>query len=152
MVSVDVVLCLAVVWLARVLRHLWSVAWRSIDHQMEAFFSSRKLRDIMFRVRPTDMLLHRSVSFLLMLGTIVSDADSVIWLGEPLIDPNDDESSLARGAGQLTPMQRFLQLEPSWLRNGQTTSLFESVIENDPMRDDLGGIVKTPPCAGYRYR
>lgn len=45
-------------------------------------------------------------------------------------------------------MQRFLQAEPSWLRNGQTTSLLESVIEKDEVRaDDLGGILETPPCA-----
>lgn len=52
--------------------------------------------------------------------------------------------------GFLTPMQRFRQLEPSWLRNGQTTSLFESVIEKDEVREDLGGILEsqTPPCAG----
>jgi hypothetical protein len=50
--------------------------------------------------------------------------------------------------GLLTPMHRFLQLEPSWLRKGQTTSLFESVIEKDEVRaDDLGGILETPPCA-----
>ena len=44
-------------------------------------------------------------------------------------------------------MQRFRQLEPSWLRNGQTTSLLESVIEKEDVRDDLGGILYTPPCA-----
>jgi hypothetical protein len=45
-------------------------------------------------------------------------------------------------------MQRFLQLEPSWLRKGQTTSLLESVIEKDEVRaEDLGGILETPPCA-----
>jgi hypothetical protein len=38
-------------------------------------------------------------------------------------------------------MQRLRQLEPSWLRSGQTTSLFASVIEKDDVRDDLGGIV-----------
>ena len=45
-------------------------------------------------------------------------------------------------------MQRFRQLEPSWLRKGQTTSLLESVIEKDEVREDLGGILETPPCAG----
>ena len=45
-------------------------------------------------------------------------------------------------------MQRFLQLEPSWLRRGQTTSLFASVMEKDEVRaEDLGGILETPPCA-----
>lgn len=47
-------------------------------------------------------------------------------------------------------MQRFLQLDPSWLRNGQTTSLLASVIEKDEVKEDLGGILMvsialTPP-------
>lgn len=37
-------------------------------------------------------------------------------------------------------MQRLRQLEPSWLRSGQTTSLFASVIEKDDVSDDRGGI------------
>jgi hypothetical protein len=49
----------------------------------------------------------------------------------------------------LTPMHRFLQLEPSWFRSGQTTSLFESVIEKEEVREDRGGIL-TPPCAVVR--
>lgn len=40
-------------------------------------------------------------------------------------------------------MQRLRQLEPSWLRNGQTTSLLASVIENEEVRDVLGGILNT---------
>lgn len=43
-------------------------------------------------------------------------------------------------------MQRFLQLDPSWLRSGQTTSLFASVIENDEVKDDLGGILGDYNC------
>jgi hypothetical protein len=35
----------------------------------------------------------------------------------------------------LTPIHRFRQLEPSWLRSGQTTSLFESVMENEAVSD-----------------
>lgn len=38
-------------------------------------------------------------------------------------------------------MQRLRQLEPSWLRSGQTTSLFASVMEKEDVRDDLGGIL-----------
>jgi hypothetical protein len=45
------------------------------------------------------------------------------------------------GGQQLTPMQRLRQLEPSWLRSGQTTSLFASVMEKEDVRDDLGGIL-----------
>ena len=43
-------------------------------------------------------------------------------------------------------MQRFLQLDPSWLRSGQTTSLFASVIEKDDVKDDLGGILSDYNC------
>lgn len=43
-------------------------------------------------------------------------------------------------------MQRFLQLDPSWLRSGQTTSLFASVIEKDDVKDDLGGILGNYNC------
>lgn len=42
---------------------------------------------------------------------------------------------------QLTPMQRLRQLEPSWFRKGQTTSLLESVIENEDVKEDRGGIL-----------
>lgn len=41
-------------------------------------------------------------------------------------------------------MHLLRQLEPSWLRRGQTTSLLESVIEKDDVKDDRGGIL-TPP-------
>ena len=44
-------------------------------------------------------------------------------------------------------MHRLRQLEPSWFRSGQTTSLFESVMEKEPVKVDRGGIL-TPPCAG----
>lgn len=43
--------------------------------------------------------------------------------------------------GELTPRQRLRQLEPSWLRSGQTTSLAESAIEKEEVRDDRGGIL-----------
>lgn len=43
-------------------------------------------------------------------------------------------------------MQRFLQLDPSWLRSGQTTSLFASVIEKDDVKDDRGGILGNYDC------
>jgi hypothetical protein len=43
-------------------------------------------------------------------------------------------------------MQRFLQLDPSWLRSGQTTSLFASVIENDDVKEDRGGILGDYNC------
>jgi hypothetical protein len=58
------------------------------------------------------------------------------------VEPNVGEGT---GVKRRTPMQRLRQLEPSWLRKGQTTSLLESVIEKDEVRDDLGGILETPP-------
>ncbi len=42
-------------------------------------------------------------------------------------------------------MHRLRQLEPSWLRSGQTTSLLASVMEKDEVREDLGGMLQTPP-------
>ena len=49
------------------------------------------------------------------------------------------------GKEPLTPMHRLRQLEPSWLRSGQTTSLLASVMEKDEVREDLGGMLQTPP-------
>lgn len=40
-------------------------------------------------------------------------------------------------------MQRFLQAEPSWFRSGQTTTLFSSDTEKDPVSEARGGI---PSC------
>ena len=46
-------------------------------------------------------------------------------------------------------MQRLRQLEPSWFRSGQTTSLLASVIEKEEVKADRGGILSTtPPYAG----
>lgn len=41
---------------------------------------------------------------------------------------------------QLTPVQRFRQAEPSWFRRGQTTTLFSSLTENEPVKGARGGI------------
>ena len=45
--------------------------------------------------------------------------------------------------GVLTPVQRLRQAEPSWLRSGQTTTLFSSDTEKDPVSEARGGI---PSC------
>jgi hypothetical protein len=37
-------------------------------------------------------------------------------------------------------VQRFRQAEPSWLRSGQTTTLFSSDTEKDPVSEARGGI------------
>lgn len=42
-----------------------------------------------------------------------------------------------------TPMQRLRQLDPSWFRRGQTTSLLASEIEKEEVNEDLGGILTT---------
>lgn len=53
---------------------------------------------------------------------------------------------------RLTPRHRLRQLEPSWLRSGQTTSLLlESVREKDEVKDERGGIL-TPPCGVFVSR
>lgn len=46
---------------------LWwrSFRWRGIDHQLEALFSSWELRNVVFGMSSSDMLLHRSVALLL---------------------------------------------------------------------------------------
>ncbi|CAL3962314.1 unnamed protein product [Diplocarpon coronariae] len=48
----------------------------------------------------------------------------------------------------LTPRQRLRQPEPSWLRNGHTTSLLTSDTEKDDVRADRGGIVFADEEAG----
>jgi len=50
------------------------------------------------------------------------------------------------GNRMLTPRHLFLQLEPSWLVNGQTTSLLASEAWKELVREDLGGMA----CRGRR--
>ena len=133
---------------------------RGVNHQQEALLGSGKLGDVVFGMRPPDMLLHRAIAFLLGKECSVS-LELFLELRQ-----NDDQRSLRRstcealslvvrarqgprGRCRLTPMQRLRQLEPSWFRSGQTTSLLASVIEKDEVKDDRGGILSaTPPCAG----
>jgi hypothetical protein len=37
-------------------------------------------------------------------------------------------------------VQRFRHADPSWLRRGQTTTLFSSFTENEPVKGARGGI------------
>lgn len=53
-------------------------------------------------------------------------------------------------AEALTPRQRLRQLEPSWLRNGQTTSLLASETEKEEVSDERGGIVVVEPMNAKR--
>lgn len=47
------------------------------------------------------------------------------------------------GKRALTPVQRFRQADASWFRSGQTTTLFSSDTEKDPVSEARGGI---PSC------
>ncbi len=59
-------------------------------------------------------------------------------------DNNNDDSR--RG---LTPVQRLRQAELSWLRSGQTTTLFSSETEKDPVSEARGGMASIyPPVLG----
>lgn len=110
--------------LLRLGRGLWSLRGRGIDHELEALLRRRQLRDVVFRVRATDMLLHGAISFFLRSKSTVSDVFSWSW---------ELWASYA-GRGRLTPRQRLRQPEPSWLRSGQTTSLVASAREKDEVR------------------
>lgn len=43
----------------------WALCRRGVDHRQEAFLGSGELGDVVFRVSPADMLLHRTIAFLL---------------------------------------------------------------------------------------
>lgn len=45
-------------------------------------------------------------------------------------------------------MQRLRQAEPSWLRSGQTTTLFSSDTEKDPVREARGGMAASIQARG----
>lgn len=62
------------------------------------------------------------------------------------IRPLNAVVSDCEGDGMLTPWHFFLQLEPSWLVKGQTTSLFASEAWKELVREDLGGMT----CRGRR--
>ena len=47
---------------------------------------------------------------------------------------------MRRGFNVLTPVQRLRQAEPSWLRSGQTTTLFSSLTEKEPVKGARGGM------------
>lgn len=103
---------------------------RRVDHEQEALFRRRELRDVVLGVRSADVLLHGAVSFFLRIG-----GSEAINRRRP---HHARRAGLADEGGgeQLTPMQRLRQLEPSWLRKGQTTSLLESVMENEDVNDE----------------
>lgn len=45
-----------------------SLGWRGIDHELEALLGGRQLRDVVFGMRTTDMLLHGAVALLLFVA------------------------------------------------------------------------------------
>lgn len=49
----------------RVLLRIHPFRGRGVDHQQEALLGRGKLGDVMLRVSPPDMLLHRTISFFL---------------------------------------------------------------------------------------
>lgn len=127
---------------------------RGVNHEQEALLGRGQLGNVVLGVRPTDMLLHGAVPLLLKVVShqhrmhvlvlyfyleALRESVSMQFAGG---DSNTAVTKVGRWvAPALTPIQRLRQLEPSWLRSGQTTSLFASVIEKDDVRDDLGGIL-----------
>lgn len=67
------------------------------------------------------------------------------------LSPDAGTEKMKARRGKLTPIHLLRQLEPSWFRRGQTTSLLESVIEKEDVKEDRGGIL-TPPCAMACWR
>ena len=57
---------------------------------------------------------------------------------------------MAAGDGVLTPRHRFLQFEPSWFLNGQTTSLLASEAEKELVSEALGGMAGRCRRSGTR--
>lgn len=57
------------------------------------------------------------------------------------------QGTMGTDRGGLTPVQRLRQAELSWLRSGQTTTLFSSETEKDPVSEARGGMASIyPPC------
>lgn len=110
---------------------MWTLGRRGVYHKLEALLSCRKLGNVVFSMCSSDVLLHRSVALLLYITWW-----SAGQLGKFIVL----HSSECQGQAGLTPRHRFRQLEPSWFFNGQTTSLFESVAENELVKEDFGGM------------
>jgi hypothetical protein len=123
---------------------LGPVARRGADHEQEALLRSGQLGNVMLGVRAADMLLHGAIAFFLDVVCAASMIPFMCPRGGCFRccgDPSQRISGGDMNKAQLTPMHRFRQLEPSWLRNGQTTSLLASVTGKDDVRFDLGGIL-----------
>lgn len=112
---------------------------RGCYHELEALFGGGKLRDIMFGMSSAYVLLHRSISLFLRPDSLLPQLH-----GAKAKELQEGYSRHSR-AEALTPRQRLRQLEPSWLRRGQTTSLFASETEKDEVKEDRGGIVQCRP-------
>jgi hypothetical protein len=105
----------------------WSLLRRGVDHQHEALLGRGELRDVVLGMCAADVLLHGAVTLLLYSTWCYSWSAS--WVG--------DHSGWKRAR---TPVQRLRQGEPSWLRSGQTTTLFSSDSEKEPVREARGGM------------
>lgn len=82
-----------------------------------------------------DVLLHGAIS--LFLCSMLRQSSSA---GRRCPRGSDVGGRLDVDSGRLTPVQRLRQAEPSWLRSGQTTTLFSSETEKDPVSEARGGI------------
>lgn len=99
----------------------------------------------MLGVGATDVLLHGAIPLLLCSMACYSQSGAAVaelamtWVLQlPL------HMATRRG---LTPVQRLRQAELSWLRSGQTTTLFSSETEKDPVSEARGGMASIyPPC------
>lgn len=63
-------------WRRALLLVLHPFRGRGVDHQQEALLGRGELRDVVLRVRPPDMLLHRTIAF--FLEEILVSADRFI--------------------------------------------------------------------------
>jgi hypothetical protein len=99
-----------------------------------------------------DMLLHGAIS-LFLCGVQCQLLLSRAWWQRGIDVAVEQHRGGTRGRGRgreegregrtLTPVQRLRHAEPSWLRSGQTTTLFSSDTEKDPVSEARGGI---PSC------
>lgn len=127
------------------------------DHQREALLGGRQLRDVMLWVGAADVLLHGAVPLLLCSTACYSEvwgavqcsggARHDVGAAAAVAAPSSHSSHGDSTRGRLTPVQRLRQAELSWLRSGQTTTLFSSETEKDPVSEARGGMASIyPPC------
>ena len=111
----------------------------------------------MLWVGAADVLLHGAVPLLLCSTACYSEvwgavqcsggARHDVGAAAAAAAPSSHSSHGDSTRGRLTPVQRLRQAELSWLRSGQTTTLFSSETEKDPVSEARGGMASIyPPC------